>query len=233
MAGVVPASRRIVFRVVIGLGLLLLSIPAATIVRYKWFPAHYDVQSIALMPEYQDPSLLSQAWALPVAAHYQKHVDFQPNGSLCGPTSAANLFRSLGEQPTTPQGVLDGSGECSLGFCWKGLSLDDLARVIEQKTRHKVTLLRDLSLAEFRAHVQRSNDPARRYIVNFHRGLLFSQGVGHHSPIGGYLADRDLVFVLDVNESFKPWLVSTERLYRAVDSVDSSSKKKRGLLLVE
>src|SRR5262252_3129475 len=151
-----PTARRLVLRVVIALGLLLLSIPAVTIARYKWFPPHYDVQSIASMPEYQDPSLLSQAWALPVAATYQKRVDFQPNGSLCGPTSAANLFRSLGEQPTTPQGVLDGSGECSLGFCWKGLSLDELARVIEQKTRHKVTLLRDLSLAEFRAHVQRS-----------------------------------------------------------------------------
>ena len=48
-------------------------------------------RSIASTPEYQDPSLLSQAWALPVAAHYQRHVDFQPNGSLCGPTSAANL----------------------------------------------------------------------------------------------------------------------------------------------
>jgi hypothetical protein len=226
-------TRRLVLRVAVALVLLVLAIPAATIARYKWFPQHYDVKSIALTPEYQDASLLSAAWALRVAARFQHRVDFQSNGSLCGPTSAANVFRSLGEEPSTPDGVLDGAGVCRLGFCWKGLSLDQLATVIAAKTRHKVTVLRDLSLGEFRDHLRRSNDPARRYIVNFHRGLLFSQGVGHHSPIGGYLEDRDLVFVLDVNESFKPWLVSSERLFRAVDQVDSSSQKKRGLLLVE
>jgi hypothetical protein len=226
-------ARRIVLRVVLALVLLALAIPAATIARYKWFPRHFDVQSIALTREYQDASLLSAAWALPVAASYQHRLDFQPNGSLCGPTSAANVFRSLGEQPSTPAGVLEGSGVCRLGFCWQGISLDQLATVIAGKTRHKVTVLRGLSLTEFRDHLRRSNDPARRYIVNFHRGLLFSQGVGHHSPIGGYLEDRDLVFVLDVNESFKPWLVSSERLFLAVDQIDSSSKQKRGLLLIE
>jgi hypothetical protein len=41
------------------------------------------------------------------------------------------------------------------------------------------------------------------------------------------------VFVLDVNAKFGPWLVSTERLFRAVDSEDSSSHMKRGLLLIE
>jgi hypothetical protein len=226
-------ARRFVLRAAVALVLLALSVPAVTIARYKWFPPRFDVQSIALTPEYQDASLLAEAWVLPVAARYQHRVDFQTNGSLCGPTSAANVFRSLGEQPSTPGGVLEGSGECSFGFCWQGISLDELASVIARKTRHKVTVLRDLSLAEFRGHLARSNDPSRRYIVNFHRGLLFSQGGGHHSPIGGYLVERDLVFVLDVNESFKPWLVSSERLFRAVDGVDSSSKKRRGLLLVE
>jgi hypothetical protein len=226
-------ARRLLSRAALVLVLVALAIPAVTIARYKWFPSHFDVQSIALTPQYQDASLLSEAWMLPVAARYQHRVDFQPNGSLCGPTSAANVFRSLGEQPSTADGVLDGSGVCPFGFCWQGLSLDQLAMVITGKTRHHVTLLRDLSLPEFREHLARSNDPTRRYIVNFHRGLLFSRGGGHHSPIGGYLADRDLVFVLDVNESFKPWLVSSERLFRAVDQIDSSSKKKRGLLLVE
>ena len=148
--------------------------------------------------------------------------------------SAANAFRSLGVGPTTVPAVLDGTGKCPLfGYCWKGLTLDELADVVRSKTDRKVTVLRDLSLAEFRDHMARANDPGRRYVVNFHRGLLFAKGSGHHSPVGGYLPDRDLVFVLDVNASFGPWLVSTERLYRAVDSVDRDSRRKRGLLLIE
>jgi hypothetical protein len=43
--------------------------------------------------------------------------------------------------------------------------------------------------------MRRSNDPGRRYIVNFSREQIFGAGVGHHSPIGGYLEDGDLVFV--------------------------------------
>jgi len=70
-------------------------------------------------------------------------------------------------------------------------------------------------------------------LVNFHRGLLFGKGTGHHSPIAGYLEAEDLVLVLDVNEKFGPWLVSSERPFRAMDSIDSSSGTKRGLLVFE
>ncbi|HEY6557684.1 MAG TPA: phytochelatin synthase family protein [Polyangiaceae bacterium] len=41
-----------------------------------------------------------------------------------------------------------------------------------------------------------------------------------------------LVLVLDVNGSFEPWLVTPERLFRAIDSVDSATGKKRGLLVI-
>jgi hypothetical protein len=62
---------------------------------------------------------------------------------------------------------------------------------------------------------------------------LFGKGVGHHSPIAGYLEDRDLVFVLDVNAKFGPWLVPSERLYQAMNAPDASTGAQRGLLLVQ
>lgn len=77
------------------------------------------------------------------------------------------------------------------------------------------------------------NDPGRRYIVNFHRGPLFGRGGGHFSPIAGYLPERDRVLVLDVNRNFKPWLVPSERLYAAMDTVDAATGERRGLLLLE
>lgn len=225
--------RRIIVAVVV-LGIALLAYPAFLVGRAKYFPKRYDVVSIATLQEYQDPALLERAWALPVAALYGHRIESQRNVSVCGPTAAANAFRSLGSGPMTAAGVLDGSHDCRLlGYCWNGLTLDELADIIRGKTDHKVTVIRGLSLAQFRQHLLRANDASRRYLVNFHRGLLFGSGGGHHSPVGGYLPDRDLVFVLDVNPRFGPWLVPTDRLFRAVDSMDPDSGKKRGLILVE
>ena len=41
------------------------------------------------------------------------------------------------------------------------------------------------------------------------------------------------MFVLDVNEKYKPWLVKTERLFAAMDTIDEGVGKKRGMLLIE
>jgi len=41
------------------------------------------------------------------------------------------------------------------------------------------------------------------------------------------------VLVLDVNARFRPWLVSTERLLAALNTVDKQSGQKRGLLRIE
>jgi hypothetical protein len=212
---------------------LLLVLVIAFVLRVTVFVPRFDVPSIANAPEFKDAALLDRAWAMPVAATYGRRVDFQSNGSVCGPTSLANAMRSLGDAAATKDSVLAGTGKCSTGICFMGLTLDELAEIARAKTGRKVTVLRDLTLDELRDHMKRANDPARRYTINFHRGLLFGKGVGHHSPIAAYLEDRDLVLVLDVNSDFGPWLVSTKRLFDAMDTVDSSSGKKRGLLLVE
>jgi hypothetical protein len=177
------------------------------------------------------PALIDRAWTLPAAAAYNREVLWQSNGSLCGPTSLANLFRSLGESATSVPRVLEGTGMCSTGVCIMGLTLDQVAEIARDHTHRQVTVLRDLTPDAFREHMRLSNDPHRRYVVNFTRRPIFGAGGGHHSPIGGYLEAEDLVFVLDVNEDFKPWLVESSRLYAAVNTLDGG--KKRGLLLIE
>jgi hypothetical protein len=192
------------------------------------------VTSIERDPVYQDPALLAQSMALPVAAAYvHGGLDYQHNGSFCGPTTAVDVDHSLGIG-ADQQHILDGSDvHATMGMVWGGLTLDQEAELLRKKTGRTVTILRDLDLDHFRQELQHANDPARRYTVNFTRAPLFGRGGGHHSPVGGYLADRDLVLVLDVNAKYKPWLVSTERLFRAVDTVDKSSHRKRGLLRIE
>lgn len=225
--------RRRLLRSLLGLVASVAFVLGALFIKVVYFPPRFDVTSIATLPAYQDPTLIERAWALPVAATYRHELDFQANGSMCGPASIANAFRSLGEGPSTPRGVLEGSGKCRWDFCFGGLTLDDLAALIRAKSTRSVSVLRGLSLDEFRMHLRHSNDLDRRYLVNFQRGLLFGKGVGHHSPIAGYLEDRDLVFVLDVNKRFGPWLVPSERLFRAMSSVDSGSRQERGLLLIQ
>ncbi len=189
------------------------------------------VVSIKTTREYQDPALLAKAWALPAAAMYRPEFDSQSNPSFCGPASVVDVMRSVhagGDQRT----VLEGTGFTKfLGFLPGGLTLDDVAAIARTRLKRDVTVLRDLDLAAFREYLKKSNDPARRYIVNFTRGPLFGEGRGHHSPIGGYLSDEDLVFVLDVNKRYGPWLVKPERLYEAMNTLDHG--KKRGILAIE
>jgi hypothetical protein len=209
----------------------LIAIPGSFVIRGIFFPPQLDVPSIKRESTYQDPQLLQEAWHLPVAATYQRRLFFQPNGSVCGPTSVANVLRSLGSESATVDSVLDGTGRCWTGLCLMGLSLDDLADVARKASGKNVTVLRNLTLDQFRQELRHVNDLDRRYIVNFQRAPLFAQGGGHHSPLAAYLEAQDLVLVLDVNETFKPWLVKTERLFRAVDTSDGDQK--RGLLRIE
>jgi hypothetical protein len=191
------------------------------------------VVSIKQTRDYQDPALLKKAWALPVAAAYQADIDYQQNGSVCGPTSLVNVLHSL-KQPGNQESILQGSGFSTvMGYLPEGLTLDQLADIARQKLHREVTVLRDLDLAAFREQLSRTNDPARRYVINFSRGPLFGTGGGHHSPIAAYLSEEDLVLVLDVNKKYGPWLVKSDRLYEAMNTVDATARKKRGLLLIE
>ncbi|MDP3237845.1 MAG: phytochelatin synthase family protein [Myxococcales bacterium] len=190
------------------------------------------VTSIERSPTWQSPALLEKAWALPVAAMYRAGYDVQRNASFCGPASVVNVQRSLGA-PSDQSTVLEGTGVSTLLGFVPGLTLDELASVTRHRTGRSVTILRELELPTLRAQLAMANDPAVRFIANFHRGPLFGRGGGHHSPIAGYLPEEDLVFVLDVNASYRPWLVSPERLLDAMDTIDSATGLPRGLLRVE
>jgi hypothetical protein len=176
-------------------------------------------------------NVVERAWQLPTATKFSHQLSWQSNASLCGPSSLANVFRSFGENSTSETSVLAGTSVCWTGFCIMGLTLDELATLARIKTRRRVTVIRDISAEEFREHLKRSNDPTRRYIINFDRKMIFGAGSGHHSPIGGYLENEDLVFVLDVNRDYGPWLVERARLFNAMNTWDGNQK--RGMLLIQ
>ena len=191
------------------------------------------VVSIRQAFEYQAPELLEKAWSLPVARLYRNQVEYQRNASFCGPASLVNVLHSQG-RPGSQDAILQGTDLWTVvGMLPGGLTLDELASVSRKKVSSRVTVLRDVDLGTFQQHMVHANDPSRRYVINFSRGPLFGAGGGHHSPVAGYLLPEDLVLVLDVNDEFRPWLVKSTRLYEAMNTVDPTSDKKRGLLLIE
>src|SRR5205814_8817716 len=117
-----PRTARIrALRVVMLVLATLLAVPLSFVVRGIFFTPKLNVPSIKQEATYQDPALLERAWHLPVAATYQRRLFFQPNGSVCGPTSVANVQRSLGQESATVDSVLKGTGECWTGICLTGL----------------------------------------------------------------------------------------------------------------
>lgn len=175
--------------------------------------------------------LLKTAWQLPAASAIGRAIRWQTNGSVCGAASLANVLRSLGEEADTEGEILDGVSSCWFHICPVGLTLDQVGEIADARTSRKVTVLRDLTPEGFREILRDTNNPGRRYVINFSREPIFGAGLGHFSPIGGYLEEKDLVFVLDVNRDFQPWLIERERLFAAMDTLDGD--RKRGLLAIE
>ncbi len=228
------SKRKRILLTVAALLLALLAIGAVRIAPFLWDSDEYaSVASIEGGADYRNRALMAAAWRLPVAATYAaKPFEYQKNPSFCGPASIANLLRSAGIDMSQVK-VIDGTGyDPWFDILIGGLTLDELAVLLRLRSGQPVARFRDMTLAQFRAHLARANDPAMRYIVNFHRGPLFGRGHGHFSPILGYLAARDLVLVGDVNRDYRPFLVSGERLWRGQDTIDSATGKKRGLLAV-
>ncbi|GJD40793.1 phytochelatin synthase family protein [Methylobacterium bullatum] len=196
--------------------------------------AYTSVTSIETRPDFHDPALLARAWALPVAAAYRRRpYEYQRNPSFCGPATVANLLRSLGVDFSQADVLRGTTFQPWFGVLVNGLTLEELADLIRRRLDRQVHVVRDLSLPAFRDLMKSGNDPRKRLIVNFHRGPLFGRGAGHFSPILGYLPSQDLVFVGDVNGDYRPFLVSSERLWRAVATHDNTSGKSRGLLIVD
>ena len=131
--------------------------------------------------------------------------------SICGPTSVANVLRSM-----------DVRSEKNpfRRFGLRAMSLDEVVSESAElvPAGWSVRAVRPRSVDALRAELRASNDERHRFVANFSRAPLFGGGGGHHSPLGGFLEDEDLAFMLDVNAGFGPWLVSVERLFDAVNT---------------
>lgn len=91
---------------------------------------------------------------------------------------------------------------------------------------------------------EQMNDSRYRWIACWHRSPLFfcdgdeqkrmmTQTMVHWSPVAGYLADEDLLLIIDVNESYGPFLVKSESFFQTLDIRDYCSGKYMGLVRID
>lgn len=174
----------------------------------------------------------------------------QANLAYCGVASMVMVLNSL----AVPAPLAAGYG--SYRF-WTQQNVFDLARTRsvaspEQVARQGMTLqeLRALlashglearaihgdrlSQSQFRLLLRRNlSTAADRLLVNYDRQALGQSGGGHISPVAAYHADTDRVLILDVARYRYPsvWVPLAD-LWQAIRTIDSSSGRSRGLVIV-
>ncbi|CAF1731184.1 unnamed protein product [Brassica napus] len=70
-------------------------------------------------------------------------------------------------------------------------------------------------------------------ISSYDRGVFKQTAISHFSPIGGYSAERDMALILDVGRfKYPPHWVPLKLLWEAMDTIDQSTGKRRGFMLI-
>ena len=92
----------------------------------------------------------------------------------------------------------------------------------------------DLDDSALRKQVQKAmGDDGQFVLVNFLRSSIGQPGGGHWSVLAAYDAQSDRVLILDVSKyMYEPEWVTIKTLRKAIDTLDFTSLKKRGLVFV-
>jgi len=117
-----------------------------------------------------------------------------------------------------------------------GLTMDQLTAVLKTYPLSVQTkFASDVSLEEFRT-ILKNNLRLSDHVVllNFDRKSIKEQGSGHWSPIAAYHVASDSVLVLDVARyKYPPLWIPLPEIYSAAQSIDGTSGKSRGLLILQ
>ena len=172
----------------------------------------------------------------------QFHTQSEP--SYCGLGSLVVALNALAIDPGRLwKGPWRWFGEEMLDCCVpldevraRGLALDELACLARCNGAAVEVVRADDSssnLEAFRAALRTASKGEAVMIASYDRAGVGQTGSGHASPIGGYHAARDLVLVLDVARfKYPPHWLSAELLWRSMQSLDPTTGRARGWMLL-
>ena len=117
----------------------------------------------------------------------------------------------------------------------QGMTLQELGGLlasypVDVTVRHGA----EMTLEEFRQVIVDNLSEANNYVlVNYLRRSLGQKGGGHISPIAAFHQESDRLLILDVARyRYSPIWVKVEDLWQATNTLDTTSNKTRGLVLV-
>lgn len=178
------------------------------------------------------------------------HFVTQDNLAYCGVASMVMVLNALAvPAPATPQyrnfriftqeNVFHGTQTRQVMIQEKvirrGMSLAELGKFLETySVRVSVYYGGDISLEQFRDLIVQNLTEANNFVlINYLRSVIGQERGGHISPIAAYDRDSDRFLILDVSRyKYPPVWVKAEALWKATKTIDSTSGKTRGLVLV-
>ena len=176
------------------------------------------------------------------ADHADLAAAFEPQmrRAYCGVASSVvvlNAMRKANPRLTQSSFFTDAATEVrsALRVTFAGMTLAELAGLLRAHGA-EVTLYHadEVPIDTFRA-MARSNleTPGDFVIVNYQRATLGQGEMGHISPLAAYNQQTDRFLVLDVaSHKFPRTWVKTEDLWHAMNTLDATSGRTRGFVVV-
>jgi hypothetical protein len=116
-----------------------------------------------------------------------------------------------------------------------GMTLEQLGQLLASyPVQVTVKYGSEITLDEFRSSIVNNLQESDNFVlVNYLRKTIGQERGGHISPIAAYHESSDRFLVLDVSRyKYPPVWVEAEELWQATTTVDRTSGKSRGLVLV-
>lgn len=164
----------------------------------------------------------------------------QARRAFCGVASSIvvmNALRSSGPRFTQSTFFTESASRVrgSIQVTFTGMSLDQLGDLLRaHRLEARLFYASDINVDSFRS-IARENLRANGdfLLVNYQRAMLGQDEIGHISPLAAYDDETDRLLILDVAAfKYPPVWVSTDALWNAMNTVDSSSGRTRGFIVV-
>lgn len=169
-----------------------------------------------------------------------KNFESQSRPAFCGVASSVivlNSLRASESRLTQPSFFTESVSRIrnSLQVTFAGMTLAQLTDLLRAHgVEATLFYASDTSVEVFRSIMQTNlNTPGDYLLVNYQRAALGQAETGHISPLAAYNAASDRVLILDVAAyKYPPVWVSTDGLWKAMNTVDAASGHTRGFVIV-
>ena len=184
--------------------------------------------------------LLSEKGFLSDYEGLTRNFESQSRRGFCGVASSVvvlNALRTPAPRLTQSNFFTEATNKVRTSFqiTFSGMTLAELGKLLQAHgARVTVHYAADSSLEAFRSVARQNLATGNDFlIVNYQRAALGQSEIGHISPVAAYNLKTDRLLILDVaSYNYPPVWVSTEVLWKAMNTVDPASGRTRGFAVI-